>query len=523
MDEHNIPIDIHVNKLLDWLVTRRHISKEWQKGVLEIREKINNAIQDMPAHDGILKLLSGQHVNYFHCLKIVEILKETEADTKNIFGLYGSQRMKDWQDIVSSYQKDNKYLAEVSQMLVRNISYEITNLKKQISKLGQAQSDCEKKIKEYSKTETASLKEFDALCKQLGIPGKNIKNELLELIKDLPEIYEKSATKMKTLVPAIELYEAFHEYLSGKKYEVLKTLKYVIKNGNTTTYEYLKGRKPIKIDLPETKSPSEGTDNTSSNEIDFGDDIDFGVVNESIDFEVSSNDDNIDWSQKTDDEFEIIDHSETTSKIADIEIEVVGDSSPAMSSDNSGDNGVATGADALTLLDNPSIRENVMNEILELEAFLKMRTFEMTNESDLMWVPQLQSAPSIIQLQTLETINALTAVVSDTYNDITDKRTQHLHNLKHSSNYVDILTSNLNQKLSQVNRMKTAKADMETKIFNCQKEAEEVEKQLLKVISQTKELQKNIEQDISVKYKGRIVNLVGGISALTYTPSIVKA
>lgn len=502
MDEQNIPIDIHVNKLLDWLVSRRHINKEWQQGVLEIREKINNAIQDMPAHDGILKLLSGQHINYFHCLKIVEILKETEADSKNIFGLYGSQRMKDWQDIISCYQKDNKYLAEVSQVLVRNVSYEIPNLKKQINKLWQTHADCQKKIKDYAKIEATGLKEFETLCKQLGIPGKNIKNELLELVKDLPEILEKSADKLKAVKPAIELYEAFSAYLSGEKKEIVKTLKYVIKNGNTTTYEYLKGRKPIKIDIPESNSPSEGTDNTSSNEIDFGDDIDFGVVNESIDFEVSSNDDIIEVSTKTDDEFEIIDHSDDSSKLVELDIEVADD------------DGIATGTEALSLLDNPSTREYIINDLLELESFLKIRSMEMAHESDLLWIPQSQNTPSIIQLQNVETINTLIATVSETLNEIMDKKTQHLHNLKHSSNYVDILTSQLNQKLSQVNRMKAGKSDMDLKISNCQKEVEELEKQTLQVINQTKEIQKNIEKDVSYKYKGRVVNLVGAISVL---------
>lgn len=49
-------------------------------------------------------------INFFHCKKIVEILKETEAATKNIFGRYSSQRMKDWQEIVSLYERDNVYL-----------------------------------------------------------------------------------------------------------------------------------------------------------------------------------------------------------------------------------------------------------------------------------------------------------------------------------------------------------------------------------------------------------------------------
>lgn len=71
-------------------------------------------------------------------MKIIEILKETEADTKNLFGRYGSQRMKDWQEILRLYEKDNVYLAEAAQMLMRNVNYEIPNIKKQIQKLEQS-------------------------------------------------------------------------------------------------------------------------------------------------------------------------------------------------------------------------------------------------------------------------------------------------------------------------------------------------------------------------------------------------
>lgn len=78
-------------------------------------------------------------INYFHCLKIIEILKETEANTKNIFGSYRSQRMKDWQEIVHLYEKDNVYLAEAAQMLIRNVNYEVPGLKKQIAKCEQIQ------------------------------------------------------------------------------------------------------------------------------------------------------------------------------------------------------------------------------------------------------------------------------------------------------------------------------------------------------------------------------------------------
>lgn len=68
----------------------------------------------------------------------MEILKETEADTKNLFGRYGSQRMKDWQEILRLYERDNIYLAEAAQMLIRNVNYEVPSIKKQIQKLEQS-------------------------------------------------------------------------------------------------------------------------------------------------------------------------------------------------------------------------------------------------------------------------------------------------------------------------------------------------------------------------------------------------
>lgn len=65
-------------------------------------------------------------------------MKETEADTRNLFGRYGSQRMKDWQEILRLYEKDNVYLAEAAQMLMRNVNYEVPSIKKQIQKLEQS-------------------------------------------------------------------------------------------------------------------------------------------------------------------------------------------------------------------------------------------------------------------------------------------------------------------------------------------------------------------------------------------------
>lgn len=505
MDEQNIPIDINTSKLLDWLISRRHVNKDWQNNIIKVREKINNAIQDMPAHEGIIKLLSGQHINYFHCLSIVDILKETEADTKNLFGRYGSQRMKDWQDIISSYEKDNIYLAEAAQILIRNVNFEVPSLRKQITRLEQAQVDCEKKIKEYTKSENLALNEFNASCKQLGIAGKDIKKELVDLLADLPRIYTETEKKLKNIQPAVDLYEAFNKFLLGKDSEliVLNTLSYIVKNGNTTTYEYTYGEKPVSIETPKTEFSFEESATPDDNIIDYGDviqEIDFSIV----DTPPIEQTGDIDWGE-SENGFEIIEHVDLNVNLEESGIVV----------EKSGlDGGVAKGVDALSILDNPKTREAIINELVELEAFLKMRLFEMSNESDLLSVSQMQEASNILQMQTFESITAVHDLVQVALNEFIDKRSQHLHNIKHSPKYVDILTESLKQKLEVVERMKARKAVLEDKIKEARNEIRSILPTIDVIIEKSKILQKQIENDISKKYKGRPVNIVGGINTL---------
>jgi hypothetical protein len=50
--------------------------------------------------------------------------------------------MKDWNNVISLYQKNNIYLAEAASILQRSVQFEITALKKQINKCQQQQTVC---------------------------------------------------------------------------------------------------------------------------------------------------------------------------------------------------------------------------------------------------------------------------------------------------------------------------------------------------------------------------------------------
>lgn len=105
--------------------------------------------------------------------------------------MYSSQRMKDWSQILSLYQKNNIYLAEAASILQRNVQFEITALKKQINKCQQLQSvyilqyiyiftiiyniyfynnkECEEKRISYGKSINEINIQIKQLCSELGI------------------------------------------------------------------------------------------------------------------------------------------------------------------------------------------------------------------------------------------------------------------------------------------------------------------------------------------------------------------
>lgn len=190
-------------------------------------------------------LIEFPDIHYFHCLQIIDILKTTEADTKSVFGRYGSQRMKDWLEIAKLYERDSIYLAEAAQSLVRNVNYELPSVKKQITKFDQLIDEAQKKIQDQTASETVLNAQRTALCQKLGIKGDNLRDEFSEKLKELPKLHTEIAALVKKLSQAVELYGK-----ASKNSECLPVLRHVIEKGNTTAYEYIHHEAPLSIEEP---------------------------------------------------------------------------------------------------------------------------------------------------------------------------------------------------------------------------------------------------------------------------------
>uniref|UniRef100_A0A131Y046 Putative cdk5 activator-binding protein n=1 Tax=Ixodes ricinus TaxID=34613 RepID=A0A131Y046_IXORI len=518
--ESLLPIDIQTNKLLDWLISRRHCNKDWQAKALVVREKINAAIQDMPEVEEITNLLSGTYIHYFHCQRIVEILRDTEASTKNLFGRYSSQRMKDWLEILRLYEKDNVYLAEAAQMLIRTVNYEVPALKRQILKCQQVQEETIKKEADYGKHAQDLKDRYKLECKQLGIKGECVKKELLLLLEELPGLFGSVVEALHKAEPAIQLYKLFLGFTlpdgEGKALpEVLPVMRYLVSRGNTSTYEWRHGEPPEVVEETLPILPVDVDNGNGDDQIDFGDldlkgassdaspaspngdfvHVDFGEGEEAV---VVAAEDSISW---------------------DISVEADGTAAdaPGEVAEPASDQGgakVARGADALSLLHNPETRTLFLNELQELECFLAMRLSEMQLEGDALSASVLQEAPAEVQLHTRESVGALLDVVRSSLAQMTAVRMQHLYQLHSSAKYVDRLVETLQQKLYQADKMLQSQEAVVARRQEALDEQRQLQPKLDLVLLKTRQLQKQIQEEISKRYKDRPVNIMGGINVM---------
>ncbi|NWU94046.1 CK5P3 protein, partial [Upupa epops] len=480
-DYQNVPIDIQTGKLLDWLVDRRHCNLKWQSRVLTIREKIEAALQDMPESQEIRQLLEGAYLHYFHCLRIVEILKGTEASTKNLFGRYSSQRMKDWQEIVSLYEKDNTYLAELASLLVRSISYEIPSLRKQISRCQQAQQDFARREDECQLRAAELRERFFASCKQYGITGDNVRLELLALVKELPSLLSGIGAGASALHEAIELYQACVEFVCESPAEqVVPMVRFVGQRGNTTVFEWRTGRQPLRVERPQLQEVPEPP---KEDEIDWGD-FTLEPARAAAGTDGAAQQEGIDWgiTVEPDAQGDGIDWGDSEGDGVQITVLEAGTEVPE---------GVACGSDALTLLENTETRNRIPHSLsLQLELFLSQRLVEMQEEADIVAMSQFQLAPAVLQGQTSSHVASLLATTQALLEQLSTHRMQHLFMILASPRYVDRVSELLQQKLKQAEVLLAKRATMGQRREEALAEQGTLEPKLDRLLEKTRELQK---------------------------------
>lgn len=529
-------IDIHLTKLVDWLVDRRHCSKDWNERSAAIRAKIQQAILDMPQNDEIQQLLSSSFFDYFICLKIVEILKETEKDTKNMFGMYSSQRMKDWRTIVSNFEKNSVYLVDSAQIIQRNVAFEIPALRKQINKCQQIRDESHSRQVDLEKNIHEIQKQYSQLCLDMSIKGENIERELIERIENLPSICSDltngDQNPISSLKSAVEFYNEFIKHFYSEKKdsneENLSILKYLIENGNTIVYQWKTGgHLPISVERPALNYKFAQAIDTIQQQDKQHTDVILGLDDENltstnhtiqldnqndvIDFDVEAE---IDWSG-IDTVPELLDPSLTSNATYTNSLSEALKDAALNGATHPTDDGIARGNDALTLLENRSTYTLFLHELYRLQSFLKQRLHEYNVNETILMTFIMQNAPSSIQKVNENDLKSYLKNIENIFTWIQSRQLDRLFSMRDSFKFVDRLVNCLQQKKSAIQRNRLQQKELEEKASNSLKEEQQLKEKLNLLISYTKQLKEQVAKEISLKKcQNRRINIMGEINTL---------
>lgn len=463
------PIDVHCGKLVDWLVQRRHCKKDWGENLSSIRRKIKAALKDMPESEEIKQLLIGSKLDYFKSKQIVTILKTTEADSKNIFGYYSSQRMKDWQDVVSSYERDCIFLAELATDLIRETNYEVPGIRKIIQKLNKEKEDAEKEKSNLLRRAQQLQAEHQRLAQAYGIKGQNVIEELREQANGLLGVMDEMVGLAKNLKPGLEFYR---EYASSRSKlepdQFLTVLHHIITSGNVTVYEFRHGECPEKIIADDNTVGSTTNSNPSeieliSDEIDFGDDLPSSSESSSGFVHVGTNDDTF------------------------VQVEETCDSNDK----------VARGDEAKLILEYRRTRNQFLNNLHELDAFFK----------------QLVGAEhaELVQFSKSD-MSKQSCIIRQIIDIVNKEKTRVLFQIRDSPTFIESINEKFCTKLKQASECSTKAESMDDKITEIQAQTRDTELHLKRSIMFARELRERVENSISDLYKGRPINIMGCVN-----------
>lgn len=264
-------LDIKYSELLQWLLDRYLIPKDWPNRLEIIKSKKSEIIETLFKSESddmqklkkmfkIFETMPVESIPYNDYNKLYQQLTKTkEAKEKTFFGNYKSPFIYNAYILDYLYQKNNLYLAENSKIIIQNVSYEIPNCLKMIEEL--------KDQIEYQKNK--NIEKTEEISKNKSKLSNKLKENNIEV--DIDKITNSNQVAL-SLIDRIEKNDLFENMLKdieakikGNEY-VLKGME-IYENFYKSIYENLKNnkissqRENDNNEDKETKESSSGTHN----------------------------------------------------------------------------------------------------------------------------------------------------------------------------------------------------------------------------------------------------------------------
>ncbi|PAA54770.1 hypothetical protein BOX15_Mlig032907g3, partial [Macrostomum lignano] len=514
-----LPIDIQSNKLTDWLVSRRICDRHWLRDAAEVRRRIAQlAASDSLGQEGVSAELQAAlrqpQIHYWHCDRIAEALKKLDSANKSFLFGYSSAVIRELDAILKIYRRGSCYVADASRLLTKLVQEEAPLLKRQSERTRRRQAECERRKGELAASGAEARAKFAALCRQFGLasaadsdssggqqlPLARVRAELIAQAEALPNWFDGACMEaVRGLADALRLYAEFLRQTGGAPESPLcPTLGYLLASGNTTQYEFALGRPPARVEpfrmaLPaEFDCPAAGDaagdgDSTAGDDsggIDFGDDIDFSAVDEAAGIDFSG--------------IEIADSEDQLGA-------ATADAGEGLEGD-----GVARGEQARSVLDTLDLRERLLDDLHELDAFYSRLGQELADHSNCVSQAVLSASSAVGEIAAAEPGSRARALIGQ----LTEPSRQHLMLTRSSPAYLSRLLQRFSSLRDQADKAAAASKLLEQRRRESEDEERDLEQQLAALRAQIKELKKLIESEISQRCDNRRVNIMGEVNAV---------
>ncbi|EEY59584.1 uncharacterized protein PITG_12157 [Phytophthora infestans T30-4] len=547
-DKRKLPIDIQYKQLLEALVDRRIVPNKWLEQHKQIRDAIAALYLELPLASEALskfrsKKPSHEDLNYFDCKFIFQCLEQSdEGASKNFFGQYTSPVLKRWSALIRQYQKNNVFAAETARIIAQNTAFEIPFLKKSIQQNEKQVADNNRKMADLTRSIAEYKRKLETSCADMGIAGENFREELRRLPMELPSLFDGVAKAICSdeIATAIEYHQALQAYLHDCEIPVVVT--------ESISSSSSKKKKKSKKQVEAAEEPEVTTDepfelvlaphkffaaieelrNASNELVETTATLDFEAEAAEISWDISLDGSGtaevgeIDWGIETvastepaeitvDDAPVEIDWDITTSDA----VEPVNEVSAPEAADVVEPVPITTGqATRVGLLDDNEFRTRVLNDLLELRAFLRQRLVELSGSDSVAFANQFQGSSSLLEQQSTAKIEELQAAVDGAVSLLTSKRLQQLVLIKTSERYLDRHVASLEMLTKHMDKCGREIHALEDKNVDLIDATKNVQPQINALVATTKKLKKELEAALPPLFKGYKVNIVGEVNSL---------
>ena len=411
---------------------------------------------------------------------------------------------------------------------MKNINYDIPQLKKQQSRNKQNIEDLQAKAQKICASSDDHKRQFRQECDDLGIQGIDIEAEVVCVAQELlPKVYTGVAeTCCSKLQPAVAFYKAWLQAAGiGAEANVLPALDFVVRHGNGTVCEYRRFQGLEEPDLSVHEACAAPTLSQSSELQGTSPEIDWGDLDAPLDLPPDADPTpvlsgkghvqalpthavegpqgpsaEIAWG-----DIDAVDEALDFGGAEDVQIELVGEGTVWEASPPADDAAALLQCPVLT---HDETRNEFLNNALELAAFLMERGAQHLKERDTcIFVAPVAPCP---EPEREDMHNALQKVIQT----LTSKSVRKYILLQSSHSYRDRCAASLRHRLQVIARCKATLDSLTDKQQQLDAAIAEGQEAMAATIANIKRTQRDVEQCISELSDGRRVYLIEDINKL---------